>query len=129
MVISLNGFRGKITLQHLFSNTPTPTPNNYGFLPHSRPNFKVSCAKFQIHGSWLFFFFWLTEKSSGHRSVSIMNRLASIINITVETEAARDACVDSRPGLAVFIDCWTLDLLIWRFVTDVSASHEKFRQS
>lgn len=129
MVISLNGFRGKITLQHIFSNTPTPTPNNYSSLPLADPisRYRVLNFKFTDHG--FFFFFWLTEKSSGHRSVSIMNRLASIINITVETEAARDACVDSRPGLAVFIDCWTLDLLIWRFVTDVSASHEKFRQS
>lgn len=82
MVISLNGFRGKITLQHLFSNTPTPTPNNYGSLPLADPisRYRVLNFKFTDHGFFFFFFFWLTEKSSGHRSVSIMNRLASIIH-------------------------------------------------
>lgn len=90
-------FRGKITLQHLFSNTPTPprTPYSYGSLPLADPisRYRVLNFKFTDHGffsSFFFaFFFWLTEKSSGHRSVSIMNRLASIMNNSRNGTGAR----------------------------------------
>lgn len=70
--------------------TPPPQPRPQIIMApfSSWPNFKVSCAKFQIHGWWLFFF-WLTEKSSGHRSVSIMNRLASIMNNSRNGTGAR----------------------------------------
>lgn len=41
-------------------------------------------------------------------------------------ELVCDVCVDLRFGLVVFIDCWILDFLIWRFVMDVSVFYDKF---
>lgn len=70
--------------------TPPPPPQIIMVpFPVADPisRYRVLNFKFTDHG--FFFFFLVTEKSSGHRSVSIMNRLASIIDNSRNGTGAR----------------------------------------